>query len=156
MDLPPENVQSYPRPPALEPVPHIIRIMLGGEAMVETSGALRVLETHHPPTYYIPPEDVSAELQPIPDGSLCEWKGQARYFDVTAGGTTASKAAWCYDRPSRPFQALAGFLAFYPGKMDACFVGDLPVIPQAGDFYGGWFTANLTGIPKGAPGTEYW
>ncbi|GGL76991.1 DUF427 domain-containing protein [Wenxinia marina] len=155
-DLPPENVQDYPRPPRLEPVPHRLVVRLGGETVAETDRAPRVLETHHPPTYYVPRADVRARLDPAAGGSVCEWKGVARYFDVTSGGVTARRAAWSYESPSARFADLAGHLAFYPGLMEACFVGDMPVLPQDGDFYGGWVTANLTGRPKGAQGTEHW
>ncbi len=155
-DLPRENVQSYPRPPALERVPQRITITLGGEIIAYTTRALRVLETHHAPTYYIPREDVTAKLHPAPGQSFCEWKGRARYFDVSAGAATAQRAAWTYETPTERFKPLAGYLAFYAGLMDACHVGNEPVIPQPGDFYGGWVTANLEGIPKGARGTEHW
>jgi len=156
MDLAIENVQSYPRPPALEPVPHRIRILLADQLIVDSSRALRVLETHHPPTYYIPPEDVRCELVPVPGSSFCEWKGRARYFDVLAGERTASRAAWCYPAPTLAYQGLKDHLAFYPSLMDRCLVADTTVVPQAGDFYGGWLTPNLRGIAKGAPGTEHW
>ena len=155
-DLPPENVQSYPRPPALEPVPHPIEVRLGGAVVARTMRALRVLETHHAPTYYLPPEDVRATLCPVAGGSFCEWKGRARYVDVIAGGITAKRAAWCYDEPTPRFRALAGFIAFYAGAMEECRVGDVLVLPQPGDFYGGWVTPNLEGIVKGAPGTRHW
>ena len=154
--LPPENVQSYPRPPALEPVPQLIEIRLGGAVVARTGRALRVLETHHAPTYYLPPEAIQATLRPTIGSSFCEWKGVARYVDVIAGGTTAKRAAWCYDEPSPSFAPLAGFIAFYAGLMEACRVGDARVIPQPGDFYGGWVTPNLEGIVKGAPGTGHW
>lgn len=156
MDLPAENVQSYPRPPALEPVPQRIRVVLGGVTIVDTTGALRVLETHHPPTYYIPPDDIRCELRIVSGRTACEWKGVARYFDISAGGRTARRAAWCYDAPTAPFSHLKGYLAFYAAKMDRCLVGALEVDPQAGAFYGGWLTPNLTGTAKGAPGTEHW
>jgi uncharacterized protein (DUF427 family) len=151
-----ENVQDYPRPPALEHVPHLLRVLLSGETIAETARSLRVLETHHAPTYYILPEDIFVELTPARGTSFCEWKGRAVYFDVQAGGRTASRAAWSYPTPDGPFQALAGYVSFYAGAMDACFVGDDRVIPQPGDFYGGWVTANLQGRIKGAPGTENW
>ena len=151
-----ENVQSYPRPPALEPVPQRITITLGGVTIADTSRALRVLETHHPPTYYLPPEDVTAVLTAVPGSSLCEWKGRARYYDVTGGGKTARRAAWAYDVPSVRFAALAGYLAFYPGQVDEAWVGSARVMPQPGDFYGGWLTPNLDGVAKGAPGTTHW
>ena len=122
--LPSENVQGYPRPPTLEPVPQPIEIRLGGRLVALTVRALRVLETHHAPTYYLPPEDIQATLLPAAGSSFCEWKGVARYFDVTAGRTTAKRAAWRYDEPSPRFAPLAGFIAFYAGLMEECRVGD--------------------------------
>ena len=154
--LPRENVQSYPRPPSLEPVPQPIEIRLGGLLVALTVRAFRVLETHHAPTYYLPPEDIHATLLPAVGSSFCEWKGVARYFDVIAGKTTAKRAAWCYDEPSPSFAPLAGFIAFYAGLMEDCRVGDTRVLAQPGDFYGGWVTPNLDGIVKGAPGTRHW
>jgi uncharacterized protein (DUF427 family) len=155
-DLPRESVQSYPRPPALEPVPLRITIRLGGTLVAQTTRALRVLETHHAPSYYLPPEDIHASLRPVQGSSFCEWKGVARYFDVVVAGKTAPRAAWAYDRPTASFAALAGHVAFYAGLMDEAWVGDLRVIPQPGDFYGGWVTPNLDGRIKGAPGTQHW
>jgi uncharacterized protein (DUF427 family) len=155
-DIPRENVQSYPRPPALETVPQRITIRLGGVLVADTTRALRVLETHHAPSYYVPPDDIHASLRTAQGSSFCEWKGVARYFDVIAGGKTSLRAAWTYDRPTARFAALAGHLAFYAGLMDEAWVGDLRVIPQPGDFYGGWVTPNLDGQIKGAPGTRHW
>ena len=154
--MPRENVQSYPRPPALEPVPQRITIRLGSTLVADTSRALRVLETHHAPTYYLPPEDIQATLRPVPGSSFCEWKGVARYFDVLAGCATAPRAAWAYDNPTARFAALAGHVALYAALMDEAWVGDLRVIPQPGNFYGGWVTPNLDGQIKGAPGTQHW
>jgi uncharacterized protein (DUF427 family) len=154
--LPHENVQSYPRPPALEPVPQRIILRLGGVLVADTTRALRVLETHHAPSYYLPPEDIRATLRPDIGTSLCEWKGAAQYFDVIAGGKTATRAAWAYDKPTARFAALAGYVAFYAGLIDEVWVGDLRVIPQPGSFYGGWVTPNLDGQIKGAPGTQHW
>jgi uncharacterized protein (DUF427 family) len=154
--LPPENVQDYPRPPALEPVPQTVRVLLGGAVVAETSGAYRVLETHHAPTYYLPRECVLAALTPAVGRSVCEWKGVAAYWDVTLGDTTAPRAAWSYGQPTGRFAPIAGFLAFYAHAMDACYVGEERVVPQPGDFYGGWVTGNLQGQIKGAPGTRHW
>ena len=155
-ELPHENVKSYPRPPALEPVPQRITIRLAGMLVAETTNALRVLETHHAPTYYLPQNDVYATLRPAQGSSFCEWKGVARYFDVVAGRVTASRGAWAYDSPTTRFSSLAGHVAFYAGLMDEAWVGNLRVIPQPGDFYGGWITPNLEGQIKGAPGTRHW
>jgi uncharacterized protein (DUF427 family) len=155
-DLRRENVQAYPRPPALEPVPQRLLIRHGGVVAADTRRALRVLETHHAPSYYLPPGDISAVLRPVAGTSFCEWKGVARYFDVVTEAKTALRAAWCYDRPTAGFAALAGHVAFYAGKMDEAWVGDLRVVPQPGDFYGGWVTPNLDGQIKGTPGTQHW
>ncbi|WP_068109140.1 DUF427 domain-containing protein [Tropicimonas marinistellae] len=156
MPLLPENVQHYPRPPRFEPVSSRIQIILGGATVADTSRAIRVLETHHAPTYYLRPEDILAELRPAPGRSFCEWKGVASYFDVNSGNQVATRAAWYYPSPIRGFRPLTDHVAFYASKMDACLVDGVRVVPQPGDFYGGWVTPNLTGIPKGAPGTEHW
>jgi len=131
-DLPREDVQSYPRPPVLEPVPQRITVRLGGAVIADSRRALRVLETHHAPTYCLPPEDVTATLIPASGRSFCEWKGTARYFDVVSGSTTARRGAWSYDEPTEQFQPIAGYLAFYPGLMEECRVGDYYVHPQPG------------------------
>lgn len=154
--LPIENVQDYPRPPSLEDVPQHLRVMLADQVAADTTKGQRVLETHHAPTYYFPRDSVHAVLVPVGGGSFCEWKGQARYYDVVVDGKVARRAAWTYERPSPAFARIAGHLAFYAGLMDSCFVGDERVIPQPGDFYGGWVTSNLRGTPKGSRGTTHW
>ena len=156
MELSEENVQTYPRPPALEPVPQRLRVELGGAIVAETVAALRVLETHHAPTYYFPPSDIEADLTPAPGRSFCEWKGRAAYWSVTSGGLTAKASAWSYPGTTAAFAALTDYVAFYPGHMGACWVADERVTPQPGDFYGGWVTPNLTGIVKGDAATRHW
>ena len=152
-----ESVWDYPRPPRLEPVRHRIKVELGGRVVAETTGAYRVLETSHPPNYYLPPDDiVPGTLARTHHRSLCEWKGLAHYFDVLAGERVEQDAAWGYDRPSAVFEAIAGYVAFYAGRMDACWVGDELVVPQPGGFYGGWITAELAGPFKGVPGSQGW
>ena len=154
--LPVENVQDYPRPPLLEPAPYRIEAELGGVVIASTTRAWRVCETHHPPSYYIPPDDIFADILPATGRSLCEWKGQARYVSLRANGVTAPRCAWAYDRPTPAFAPIAGFYAIYPEATEACRVGGQLVTPQPGNFYGGWVTDNLTGIVKGGPGTLGW
>ena len=156
MNLPPEDVQTYPRPPALEEVVSRVQIWLGGEEIVTTTDALRVLETHHAPTYYIPRAAITAELTPAKGSSFCEWKGAARYWTLSAGGTVAERCAWDYPSPTPGFAELRDHLAIYAHAMDECRVGGVPVEPQPGNFYGGWVTPNLRGRVKGAPGSEGW
>jgi uncharacterized protein (DUF427 family) len=134
-----------------------LRVVLGGVTIADTVGGLRVLETSHPPNYYFPPADVLAGALERGDGSsFCEFKGRAHYFTIRAGGRVEPDAAWGYDRPSPAFDALTGYVAFYAGRMDACYVDDELVIPQPGGFYGGWITADVVGPFKGAPGTRGW
>jgi uncharacterized protein (DUF427 family) len=152
-----ESVWDYPRPPRVEPTGELVQIRLGGEVVARSTRTLRVLETSHPPTYYFPPDDVaSAHLRPASGGSLCEWKGGATYFDVVVGDRVAAGAAWTYPNPSPAFRALRNHVAFYAGRMDACFVDGETVTPQEGDFYGGWITSHVVGPFKGPPGTTGW
>ncbi len=152
-----ESVWDYPRPPRLEDVAKRIRVVFGGQTIADTTRALRVLETSHPPVYYIPLEDILADsLEPTGGSSHCEWKGRALYFDVVAGARRALQAAWTYPRPTHAFARLADHVAFYPAKMDACYVGEERALPQPGGFYGGWITSDLTGPFKGEPGSQGW
>jgi uncharacterized protein (DUF427 family) len=153
----PRHVADFPRPPAIEAVSLPIRIVLGGETIALTASAWRILETTHPPTYYLPRSAFQpGALQRRPRTSFCEWKGIAQYFSVTGGGRTEADAAWGYDAPSPAYAALRDHVAVYAGRMDACFVGEEQVTPQPGGFYGGWITSDFVGPFKGTPGTEYW
>lgn len=152
-----ENVWDYPRPPRLEPVGRRVRIVLGGVTIVDTPDALRVLETSHPPTLYVPPGAFApGTLHDAAGSSFCEWKGLARYHDLHAGEAVAARAGWSYPRPTTPFLALRDHVSVYPGRMDACFLDDERVRSQEGDFYGGWITDDLIGPFKGGPGTRGW
>ncbi len=156
-----ESVWDYPRPPQLEPTDEHVVVRLGGTVVLDTRRALRVLETSHPPSYYLPLDDFApGALQPATGTSFCEWKGLAIYLDVV-GGTAdspvvASRAAWTYPQPSSPFEQLAGFVSLYPGQMDECTVGGEVVQAQPGDFYGGWITSRVVGPFKGVPGSRGW
>jgi uncharacterized protein (DUF427 family) len=152
-----ESVWDYPRPPRLEPTLRRIRIVFAGVTIVDTTDAWRVLETSHPPNYYIPPAAFpEGALVPSPGGSVCEWKGRAAYLSVRAAGRVAESAAWTYPDPTPGFAALAGYVAVYPAAMDACLVDDEIVTPQPGSFYGGWITSDVVGPFKGVPGSWGW
>lgn len=155
---PTERVADYPRPPRLEREQRRIRIVLGGITIVSTDEAWRVLETTHPPSFYIPQAAFTpGTLVASPArSSLCEWKGRAQYWTLQAGGRVATDAGWSYPDPTPPFKPIANFVAVYAAAMDACYVDDEQVIPQPGGFYGGWITSELEGPFKGAPGTEFW
>ena len=152
-----ESVWDYPRPPRVEAVSDRVRVEFGGLLLAESLRAFRVLETSSPPVYYLPPDDVRIQyLEPIEETSLCEWKGFARYWAVRVGDRMADRAAWSYPEPDHGYEVIKDYLAFYPGKMDACYVGDRQVKPQPGLYYGGWVTAAVVGPFKGEPGTEEW
>jgi uncharacterized protein (DUF427 family) len=132
-------------------------VIFNGVVVAETRKAIRVLETSHPPTYYIPLTDVRTEsLVSEPRTSICEWKGLARYYSVTAGDRRAKGAAWAYPQPAESFAAIADHVAFYAGPMDSCTVDGEEVSPQPGGFYGGWITDDIVGPFKGEPGTWGW
>lgn len=146
-----ERVADYPRPPLLLPCERHVRVETFGKVLADTRCSLRLLETFHPPTYYLPPEVMNLEmLVPAPGRSFCEWKGVARYFDVVAAdGRRLERALWQYPDPSPPYQALAGWFSLYPGKMEGCWVDGEQVTAQPGGFYGGWITADVEGPFKG-------
>jgi uncharacterized protein (DUF427 family) len=132
-------------------------VIFSGVVVAETARAKRVLETSHPPVYYIPAEDIRLEhLKQTSRTSYCEWKGRAVYYTVSVGDSQAENAAWCYHDPTAGFEAIEGYLAFYPHMMDTCYVDGERVKAQAGGFYGGWITSDIVGPFKGEPGTWGW
>ncbi len=152
-----ESVWDYPRPPRLEETGKHVRVVALGETIATSSRAKRVLETSHPPVYYIPCEDVRMDLViPAAGQSWCEWKGTAQYFDMVKGDVRIAKAAWAYLNPTAAFESIRKHLAFYAHLMDGCYVDGEQVAPQAGQFYGGWITSDIVGPFKGEPGSAGW
>jgi uncharacterized protein (DUF427 family) len=152
-----ESVWDYPRPPRLEETSKHIQVIFNGAMVADTRHAWRVLETSHPPVYYIPSEDIeTAYLTPAGGSSWCEWKGQATYLDVVVREKVARRCAWTYARPAAPFISIKDHVAFYAWAMDRCLVDGEQVQPQPGQFYGGWITNDIVGPFKGEPGTSGW
>lgn len=152
-----ESVWDYPRPPALDPSEEHVEVFLGGRLIASTDAPIRVLETSHPPTYYLPRSAfVEGSLRPAPGSSFCEFKGDATYLDVVSQQTVASRIAWCYPQPSPGYEALLDHVALYPGRVDECTVDGEVVRPQPGEFYGGWITDRVAGPFKGDTGSRYW
>jgi uncharacterized protein (DUF427 family) len=148
-----ESVWDYPRPPRVEPVSERVTIELDGLVIADTTDAVRVLETSHPPVYYVPRAAFAGGiLSPAPGRSWCEFKGEASYLSVGR----ADRAAWFYPNPNAGYESLVDRVAVYPSAMDRCTVGGETVTPQEGDFYGGWITTSVVGPFKGAPGTQNW
>jgi uncharacterized protein (DUF427 family) len=152
-----ESVWDYPRPPALENSSRHIEVRFNGVTIADTRRAKRILETSHPPVYYIPPADIRMEfLHENPRATWCEWKGLARYYDLEVNGRRADLAAWYYPLPTRIYEPMMTYVAFYPHLMEACLVDGERVVPQDGDFYGGWVTREIVGPFKGGEGTMGW
>ena len=152
-----ESVWDYPRPPRLERTDSVVEVVLGGEVVAHTTAAIRILETSHPPTFYLPRSAfVPGSLRTARGGSYCEWKGQASYLDVVGGDVVAARAGWFYSVPTARYAALVDHVAVYPGLVDRCTVDGEVVRPQPGGFYGGWVTSKVVGPFKGEPGTQFW
>ena len=153
-----ESVWDYPRPPRLEPTARHLKVVHAGIVLAETRSGLRILETSHPPVYYISPADIAMEwMQPSPGkGSFCEFKGVASYWNLALPQIRVPNVAWSYAQPSASYAALKDHLAFYANRVDECWVDGEQVVPQPGDFYGGWITSHVKGPFKGPPGTMGW
>ncbi len=178
---PVESVWDFPRPAVLEPIKDEVKIVFGGVTVVETTRAMRVLETSHPPTYYVPIADLTEDVRLVQKGgggSFCEWKGRAVYYDLCVGGeggACARGAAWAYPEPTSrvnpkqphgwanfgagtsvgtggSFAPLKEMVAFYCSKVDECWVAGERATPQEGDFYGGWITSWISGGERGIKG----
>lgn len=149
-----ESVWDYPRPAIVQPSDRRIRIEHRGAVIADTRASVRTIETSHPPTYHLPPADLLPHvLRPSARRSMCEWKGQAVFFDLVIGGETIRDIAWGYPRPTPAFASIKDHLAFYAEPLDDCFVDGERVVPH---FYGGWITADLAGPFKGVPGSLSW
>lgn len=152
-----ESVWDYPRPAIAEPIARHIRILHKGIVLADTRAAWRTLETSHPPSYYIPQSDIAMTCRaPSPARSLCEWKGQASYWDVVIGHERIVQAGWSYPAPTPAFAGIAGHIAFYAAPFEAVTVDGEQVTPQPGGFYGGWITSREAGPFKGIPGSRFW
>ncbi len=153
-----ERVWDYPRPPVVVPCERRVRVEIAGVSLADSTSALRVLETSHPPTIYVPRADIAVEL--LVDGDArstwCEFKGIARYHDAVLDGRRQRSIAWSYADPSPGYEALRDHIAFFPGRVDAAWLGDEQVHAQQSDFYGGWISSDLVGPFKGPPGTLGW
>jgi len=151
-----ESVWDYPRPPRLEPDHRLVVVRARGRIIAESHFTFRILETASPPTFYIPPHDVDKSLLMLKArSSQCEWKGMAHYWSLKVDGLFLEDVGWSYLNPFPGFGTIAGYVAFYPGRVE-CYVGEERVTPQPGGLYGGWVTSEIVGPFKGLPGSQSW
>lgn len=152
-----ESVWSFPRPAIAQPSGARIVIEHAGTIVADSRASVRTLETSHPPSYYIPRDDIApGVLHRAGGSSFCEWKGAATYWDVVIGGIVLPRVGWSYATPSPGFAALRDHVAFYAAPFDRCSVDGETVTPQPGGFYGGWITRAFAGPFKGVPGSRGW
>jgi uncharacterized protein (DUF427 family) len=152
-----ESVWDYPRPPRVERSDRRVRVIVEGRVIAESTRAIRVLETSHPPVWYVPPEDVRLErLEATTRRTVCEFKGEASYYRIGSDASAARDVAWTYHAPLSGYESIRDYIAFYPGRVDEALIDDEHVEAQAGDFYGGWITSEITGPFKGGAGTTGW
>jgi uncharacterized protein (DUF427 family) len=152
------SVWDFTRPPAYEQWHERVEVRFAGRRIAGTDDAWCVLETSHPPTYYLPYAAFEPGTLRAVDGvgTVCEWKGAAAYYDVVCGDQVAARAAWTYPNPTGDALVLRDHVALYARAMDVCLVDGKPVTPQPGGFYGGWITDRVSGPFKGSPGTTGW
>jgi uncharacterized protein (DUF427 family) len=147
-----ESVWDYPRPPKVEMTTKKVQVVFNDTVIAETTHAVRVLQTGHPPVYYIPREDVQMKyLTATSKNSTCEFKGTSYYYDVKVGSKTVAAAGWSYPEPTKGYEAIKDYLAFYPRMMDACYVDGERVTPEPGQYFGGWVTSDIVGPFEGEP-----
>ena len=152
-----ESVWQYPRPPRIELVDWRIQVIHAGATLVDAPRTYRILETSHPPSYYVERQFTDQSfLVASPSNTFCEWKGMASYVDVAVGDERVVDAGWYYTKPNKAYADLTDCYAFYAQKLDACYVDDERVDPSDGTFYGSWITSNIEGPFKGGPGTSHW
>ena len=152
-----ESVWRYPRPAIAAPSDRHVHIQHRGILVANTRAAVRTLETSHPPSWYLPPANLTPGLLCRSERrSFCEWKGDAIYWHLTVGDELLRDVAWSYPEPTPAFAALRDHVAFYAGRLDHCTVDGEQVWPQPGGFYGGWITSDLAGPFKGVPGSMGW
>jgi len=150
------SVWDFPRPPRVQPDTREVVVRWGGIELARSKRCLLVCETAHPPSFYLPWDDVNRSYFERAQGSsFCEWKGPATYWTLVNGDDQLAGQAWSYPQPMAGAEALADCVAFYPTLLD-CQVDGARVVPQPGGFYGGWITPELVGPFKGGPGSTGW
>ncbi|MGI9533703.1 MAG: DUF427 domain-containing protein [Thermodesulfobacteriota bacterium] len=151
-----ESVWDYPRPPKIDPDKRTVVVKYESELIAESTGTVRILETSSPPVFYIPEKDIELSLLKEGTGSsLCEWKGNAKYWDVITEIKIFENAAWSYPEPFPGYEEIRDYISFYPSMLE-CYVDGERVLPQQGGYYGGWVTTEIVGPYKGEPGTGGW
>ncbi len=139
-ELPPRDrsTPAYQQHPGykvgFEPTRRRIRVAFNGEIIADTTRAMLMLETRHLPVYYLPLDDIRADvLTPTDHRTHCPFKGDASYWTVTVGERVAENALWAYRDPFREAPDLRGYAAFYWDRVGAWFEEDEQVFGHPRD-----------------------
>jgi len=130
-----DEVIAHPRDPYhridLRETSRVVAVALDGETLAESSGALALFEASLPARWYLPRDDVSAELVDNPDlSTACAYKGRASYHDVRVGDRLEPFLAWCYRDPLEEMGRLQGRICFFNERVDLSLDGVLQERPR--------------------------
>jgi uncharacterized protein (DUF427 family) len=96
-----------------------VRVLFGGKVVADTARALTLSEAGYAPVHYIPREDADMTLlMPTRHSTHCPYKGEASYFTIQTCGRASENAVWSYAQPYPAMAEIAGYLAFYPSRVD--------------------------------------
>jgi uncharacterized protein (DUF427 family) len=106
-------------PITISPNPRRVRVTFGGKMIADTTKALSLKEANYPPVQYIPRKDVDMSLLARTTHSThCPYKGDASYYSIRANGQISENALWSYESPKADLSEIAGYVAFYPNRVD--------------------------------------
>jgi uncharacterized protein (DUF427 family) len=130
-----EEIVVHPRDPYhrvdVIPTSRHIRISLDGEVLAESTRAMALFESNLPTRWYLPREDISAELESTDTVTRCPYKGTANYYAVRrSDGETVKDLIWYYDDPLRAVDGIAGRLCFFNERVDVEVDGELEGRPE--------------------------
>ena len=131
-----ERIVSHPRDPFhridVLPASRHVRLELDGHLLAESTRSRLLFETLLPVRFYLPREDVRADLRPSPTLTYCAYKGEASYWSVQVGGSVVPDLAWSYQEPLHDAVPVRGLVAFFDERVDVVLDGtrrERPVTP---------------------------
>jgi len=131
-----ELTVAHPRDPFhridVLPSSRHVRVELDGHVLAESSRPVLLFETMLPTRYYLPRDDIRAELTPSATRTYCAYKGQASYWSATAGDRVVPDLAWTYQQPRHDAAQVRGLIAFFAERLDVTVDGertDRPITP---------------------------
>lgn len=131
-----EPIVSHPRDPFhrvdVRRSSRPVRIELDGSVLAESSRPSVVFETNLPVRFYLPREDVRADLRPSEKRTRCAYKGEASYWSPDVGGRVCDNLAWSYEEPLEDAAALTGLVAFFDELVDVTLDGARRERPRTG------------------------